>query len=135
LVGCLRCAGAREVASPRLGPARKPSRLFRPHDIDQRQSVNLLSVELAVLDQPRDQLAANHACSTGDQNMHYALFCSESAGSKRSIRRRSGNSTIHTPATSSDPNPPITTDGTAPSHAAIRPDSNSPNVFDEPTNR
>jgi hypothetical protein len=52
--------------------------------------------------------------------------------SSRSTRVRSGNHRIHKPTTSSVPRPPITTDGTTPNHAAVTPDSNSPNWFDVP---
>src|ERR1039458_231667 len=43
-----------------------------------------------------------------------------SAGSKRSMRRRSGNNSIQMPAISNEPNPPISTEGSTPSQAAAR---------------
>ena len=48
--------------------------------------------------------------------------------------RSSGNHHIHNPATATVPSPPITTAGTAPTSAAITPDSNSPSWLDALTN-
>jgi hypothetical protein len=39
------------------------------------------------------------------------------------------------PAINNEPSPPISTDDTGPSQAATVQDSNSPSVFEEPTNR
>jgi len=48
------------------------------------------------------------------------------ATSRRSTFASAGNQRIPSAQTSSVPSPPITTAGTTPNHAAVRPDSNSP---------
>ena len=66
----LRRARCGEIAGRDIDLAREARRLFRRHHVGQRQLVDRLTVELAVLDQPRGELAADHAGGAGDQNMH-----------------------------------------------------------------
>jgi hypothetical protein len=50
------------------------------------------------------------------------------------MRRSCGKSAIQTSATATVPMPPISTAGTTPNHAAVRPDSKSPSWFEVPVN-
>lgn len=71
------------------------------------------------------------AKDNGNFNPHHTGITSE----RRSTLRKSGNISIPRTTTARVPSPPITTEETVPNHAAVTPDSNSPNSFEAPMKR
>ena len=63
-------ARRRQIVGARIDLARKPGRLLRRDHVGQRELVDGLAVQAAVLGQPLGQLAADHARRAGDENVH-----------------------------------------------------------------
>src|SRR5579884_1700587 len=129
--------GPRKIDGRRLHLAAKILGLLRCHNVNQCELSDRLAVERAVFHQSRREFAPNHSRGAGDQHMHGLLSSIAwlRGSSNRSMVRSAGYNSLQRQATSSAPTPPINTEATAPTRAARTPDSNSPRVFDEATNR
>ena len=118
--------------SLRVQCSRETARLIRSHDINEGQSINLLSIQATVPDLSLAVSLRLICLRSGDETMHHALICSRSAGlAPVDHGADQGNNTIQM-ARPAGPYPAHHTDGMAPSQAATRPDSNSLSVFEDP---
>src|SRR3954470_16569527 len=61
---------ARNVERVGVDLAEKTRGRLRRHDVDQRELVDRLAVEPALVNDPRGQLAADHARRAGNENVH-----------------------------------------------------------------
>src|SRR6185295_16766403 len=67
-------AGSGEVGGRERQHAGKSLRCLRRHHVEQRERIDRLPVERAVLDEALGQLAADHAGRAGDQDAHGVLL-------------------------------------------------------------